>query len=135
MGSCWRIAHDDFDDFRWCLQETAVRDLPSSECNMLTVLSDPSRDLTNIKSKFMTLQSRSLCCVRRGSLRLIQTLWFLLTKSSKFIIPANSRKRVCSISLPDPEFIRIHVVITGILNMESFSMIVVAQPLLRTGKT
>jgi len=38
-------------------------------------------------------------------------------QSSNFTVPANSRKRVRSISLPDPEFIRIHAAITGILNM------------------
>ena len=38
-------------------------------------------------------------------------------RSSDFTVPANNRKRVRSSSLPDPEFIRIHAAITGILNM------------------
>jgi hypothetical protein len=38
-------------------------------------------------------------------------------RSSDFTVPANNRKRVRSISLPDPEFIRIHAAIAGILNM------------------
>jgi hypothetical protein len=38
-------------------------------------------------------------------------------RSSDFTVPADKRKRVRSISLPDPEFIRIHAAIAGILNM------------------
>ena len=38
-------------------------------------------------------------------------------QSTNFTVPANNRKRARSISLPDPEFIRIHAAITGILNM------------------
>ena len=40
-----------------------------------------------------------------------------MDQNGDFTVPANSRKRVRSISLPDPEFIRIHAAITGILNM------------------
>jgi len=40
-----------------------------------------------------------------------------IDQSSKFVNPADRRKRARTISLPDPEFIRVHAAVTGILNM------------------